>query len=352
MSQVQSARRQMRAVVLEHPGGPEGLRLDRRPVPEPEADELLVRVRACGVCGHDLLARQGRLAAGPGTVLGHEIAGSVEALGAGADPSWLGRRVALVQRRPCGRCEQCRGGHTNACRSGPGFYGEDVPGGYGEYVLASPLNTVPLPDAIDDATGAILSCAVGTGLHALRRAELSPGDVVAVTGSTGGVGLHTVQLAAARGLHVVALTRQNGARDDLLAAGADEVVLVEEGTAGVRAAAARLGRPAGADAVVDTAGTPTFQLSLRSLAPRGRLVVVGNTEPGAVELGLGLVILKELVVLGSAHADRDELAEVVELVAASTIRPVVGQRWPLEAAVEAHAAVEAGAVTGRAVLVS
>jgi len=339
----------MRVVELAACGGPEVLVAATRPVPEPAPGQLLVRVGAVGVCGHDLLARRGLLAARPGSVLGHEIAGEVVGLGDGTPPGWAGRRVALVQRIPCGTCEWCADGRTTSCRSGPGFYGEDLPGGYAQYVVASPLNAVPLPDHVDLATGAILSCAVGTGRRALRAAEVGAGDVVVVTGAGGGVGVHTVALAHHLGAVVVALTGSPGKVDALRALGADRV-LARADVREVRAALAELGRPRGADAAVEITGGPTFTTALRALAPRGRLALVGNTEPAALPLDPGLTIVKELRVHGSAHADRDDLAAVVDLVAAGAVAPVATVRRPLAEAAAAHADLEVRAVTGRTVL--
>lgn len=340
----------MTAMALHGTGGPNVLGPTQIPVPIPIGDQLLVRVTACGVCGHDLLARRGLLEARDGHVLGHEIAGIVEDVGPDGDAGWIGTRVALVQRLPCGSCEQCLSGHTNMCRSGPGFYGEDLPGGYCELVVATPRNAVALPGSIDDGVGAILSCAVGTGLHALNRAAATPGDVVVITGATGGVGLNAVQLAAHRGCRVVAVTRREELRELVLEAGANEVTLVADGPRAVRDAASRLGSPGGADVVIETTGTPTFELSLRSLRPRGRLAVVGNTTPETVKLALGLIILKELVVTGSKHGDQADLAEVVRLVQQGVVSPAVAL-WPLAEAAAAHAALEAGDFVGRAVLV-
>lgn len=342
----------MRCVALAGVGGPEMLVPTTGPVPEPGPDQLLVRVRACGVCGHDLLARRGALSAGAGAVLGHEIAGEVVAVGPAVidDRALLGERVALVQRIPCGRCAECVAGLTTLCREGPGFYGEDLPGGYAEYVLASPRNVVPVPDTLPDAEAAILSCAVGTGLRALRRAATAPGDVVLVTGAGGGVGVHTVALARHLGAVVVALTGSAAKRRALLDLGAHEV-LVSPDVRAVRACVRELGGVRGADVAVELTGGPTFPVALRALAPRGRLVLVGNTEPATLPLDPGLSILKELTVHGSAHADARDLAEVVELVTTGAVSPVPARRWPLREAAEAHAAVERREVTGRAVLV-
>ena len=338
----------MPVVELAGHGGPEVLVPATRPVPVPAADQLLVRVGACGVCGHDALARRGLLAAPVGSVLGHEIAGRVEA--AGADVTgWVGRRVALVQRIPCGVCAECAAGTTARCRQGPGFYGEDLPGGYAEFVLASPLNAVPLPDEVDDVTGALLSCAVGTGLKALHTAGVRAGDVVVVTGAGGGVGVHTVQVAHHLGAVVVAVTGDAAKVQALREAGADEVAVRPDGRE-LRAIAARLDRPRGVDVVVETTGAPTFATALRSLRPGGRLVLVGNTVPGELPLDPGLVIVRELAVLGSAHATRADLVEVVELVRRGVVRPLAARVWPLAEAAAAHAALDARSLVGRAVL--
>ncbi|MFB7224592.1 alcohol dehydrogenase catalytic domain-containing protein [Streptomyces sp. NPDC056227] len=343
---------EMRVIELDGTGGPDVLVPATRPVPRPAASQLLVRVTACGVCGHDLLARRGVLSAARGSVIGHEIAGEVVEVGAELpEPAaWLGRRVALVQRIPCGDCPECTAQLTTLCRVGPGFYGEDLPGGYAEYVLASPLNAVPIPEDVDDATGAMLSCAVGTGLRALRRAGTGPGDIVIVTGAGGGVGVHSVALAKHLGATVVAVTSSAAKEEALLRLGAD-AVLVSPNARALRGCVSDLGKPRGADVVVELTGGPTFPVALRSLAPRGRLVLVGNTEPAALPLHPGLTILKELCVYGSAHADRGDLAEIVDLVESGAITPVPARVWPLHEAALAHDAVERRQVTGRAVIV-
>lgn len=343
---------EMRVVELTGPGGPDVLVPATRRVPKPDVGQLLVRVTACGVCGHDILARSGALAAGAGSVIGHEIAGRVVEVGSEVDhPSkWLDRRVALVQRIPCGECSECTARLTTLCRNGPGFYGEDLPGGYAEYVVASPLNAVPLPDNIDDATGAILSCAVGTGLHALRSAGATARDIVVVTGAGGGTGVHTVALARHLGCTTVAVTGSAAKEEALRKFGADRIAIAPDAHS-LRGTIAELGGRRGADVVIEIAGGPTFPTSLRSLAPRGRLVMVGNTEPAVFPLDPGLTILKELRVHGSAHGDRNELTEVVGLVEAEAITPEPARTWPLAEAAAAHEAVERRQVTGRGVLV-
>jgi len=209
---------QMLAMVLTRFGGPAVLEC-HTVGPVPRVDQMLVRVAACGVCGHDLLNRQGHFPeTKPPCVMGHEIAGTVETVGELVSGFTPGDRVALTQRVSCGVCPACRAGRDNLCRNGPNFYGEGISGGYGEFVVASPRNAVPLPTGTDLYTGATLSCALGTGWHALGRARLTAGDTVVVTAASGGVGLHTLLLARFLGLRVIAVTTSERKADMLLEA--------------------------------------------------------------------------------------------------------------------------------------
>ena len=323
---------------------------DEMPVPQPGPGEFLVRVGACGVCGHDALARRGELSAKPGDVLGHEIAGRVVAVGSAELDDWVGRRVALVQRRPCGHCPDCQRGVTSQCRRGPGFYGDDIQGGYAQYVTADPLNAVQIPDTITDGLAAIASCGIGTGLHALRRSQVSTGDVVVITGAGGGVGFNAVRTAQALGLRVIATTSDEAKVSAIAAAGAERTLLRPDSRA-IRAAATEMNRPRGADAVLEITGGPTFGTSLRSLAPQGRLILIGNTVPANLDLDPGLTIVKELHVIGSAHATRADLQDVIDMIASKTLIPSPPREMPLASAADAHTALDNRTTTGRTVLV-
>ena len=335
----------MRAVLLEEYGGPEVLRPSSVDQPGPGDGQILVRVHACGVCGHDLLARRGLLGTPLPQILGHEIAGVVaESKALGFAP---GDRVVLNQRLACGSCAACARGAPNQCTEGGGFYGEDIPGGYAEYVLARAANAVHLPAGVSAEVAATLPCGIGTGLHALRRARFAAGETVLVTGANGGVGIHAVALARLLGGAVIAVVRKQEVADDVRAAGADEVVVAPDG-AFHRAVRERA--PDGVDVAIECVGAPTFASTLRSVRAGGRVTVVGNVDPSAMGLGLGLLILKELNVLGSSHATPAELAEAVELVASGQLVPVISRTFPLEQAAEAHAFAEQATATGRIVL--
>ena len=339
----------MRAIVLPNFGGPEVFSREEVARPVPAADQMLLKVAACGVCGHDLLNRGGHF---PHTklpaVMGHEIAGTVVETGSLITRFKPGDRVTVIQRIPCGVCALCRSGRENVCTSGPGFYGEDISGGYGDYVIASERNAVLVPPEIPLHIAAVLSCAIGTGFHALRRAELRLGDTVLITAASGGVGIHTVMLAKLMGLRSIAITSSESKVERLRAAGASEVIAAPDFSFHREVRALTKGE--GVDAVIEIAGTRTFNSSVRSLRAAGRMVLVGNVEPGNVALNPALSILKELDVVGSAHATLEDLKKVIALVANGAIVPEIAARVPVEDASKAHRMMEERTTTGRVLL--
>lgn len=340
---------QMRAMVLPRFGGPEVFELAKvdRPVAGP--DQMLVRVAACGVCGHDLSNRKGHF---PHTqlpaIMGHEIAGTVEEVGPLVTRFAPGDRIAVIQRMPCGLCHLCRSGKENVCTSGPGFYGEDVSGGYGEFVLATERNAVLLPENVALEQACTISCAIGTGYHALRRAALQLGQTVVITGASGGVGIHAVRLAKLSGLRVIAISGSADKAERLRATGADEVVVAPDMT--FHGAVRELTCGQGSDALIEIAGRPTFASSVRAVRAGGRLVVVGNVDPGPVALNPAMAILREMEIIGSGHATLADLQQVVALVAAGQITPNIADVLPLSDASEAHRRMEARSTSGRVVL--
>lgn len=340
----------MRAVVLRKFGGVDAFAYEEVARPVPAADQMLIKVAACGVCGHDLLNRAGHF---PHTrlpaVMGHEIAGTVVETGSLVTRHKPGDRVAVIQRIPCGLCALCRSGRENVCTSGPGFYGEDLSGGYGEYVVASERNAVPVPPEVPLQVAAMLSCAIGTGYHALRRAALNPGDRVLVTAASGGVGIHTVKLARLMGLHAIAISSSEAKAEKLKQAGAAHVVIAPDFT--FHKQVKDLTGGIGVDAVVEIAGTRTFASSSRSVKAGGRMVLVGNLEPGNVPLNPAVSILKELDIVGSGHATVADLTRVIDLVARGEIQPEIAASVPVERAAEAHRIMEDRAASGRVLLV-
>jgi D-arabinose 1-dehydrogenase-like Zn-dependent alcohol dehydrogenase len=342
----------MRAVVLPEFGGAERLRLESVEAPRPEdlkEREVLIRVRAVGVCYHDLINRRGDL---PRTrlpsILGHEIAGEVAA--AGPQVRWFraGDPVATIQRVPCGRCDLCRRERGSLCKEGV-FFGEEIPGGYAEYVVAEEQGLSRVPEGIPIEEAAICACTIGTALHVARtRGQVTAGETVVITGASGGVGLHAIQVCKMLGARVIAVTSSPSKAEPLREAGADEIVAAPD-LEFAREVRRRTGGR-GADVALEITGALTFDQALRSLGPAGRLIMVGNLETRPVPVNPGLLILKELEIRGSFATSVEELQEAFHLVLEKKVRPVVSRVLPLAEAPEAHRLLHDRSVVGRIVL--
>lgn len=338
----------MRAVVLHEFGPAENLRLEEAPEPQPGPNEVLIRVGACGVCFHDVINRRGNL---PRTrlpaILGHEVAGTVIAVGAQVTRFRPADRVACLQRVNCGRCAYCTDSRPTLCSTGAVFFGEEVPGGYAEYFVAPEHVLTRVPDGLSDAEAAVTACTLGTAVHALgARAQVGPGQTVLITGASGGVGVHSIQLAKLRGARVVAVTSSEAKVERLKQLGADVVIHAPK-LEFAKAVKQTVGH---VDVALEVVGSATLDESLHALRSGGTLVVIGNVVGGRAAFNPGLVILKELEVIGSFAASVKELETSFELIASGKIHPVVSTRLPLDAATEAHRRLEAHQVVGRMVL--
>jgi len=341
----------MKAVVLREFGQASNLRLESMPDPRPGRGEVLLRVRACGVCYHDVINRRGNL---PRThvpaILGHEAAGEVVEVGPDT-PGWkVGDRAATLQRLSCGECAMCQSGRNSLCRKDARFFGEEISGGYAQYMAAPVAGLGRIPEGVPWPVAATVCCTTGTAVHTVRtRGRVRAGETVLITGASGGVGLSSVQLAKLDGARVIAITSGEAKVKPLREAGADEVIVSRglDFSSEVR----RCTGGEGVNVAIEIVGSATFGQTLKAMAPGGRVVVVGNLETGTVELNPGLVIVKELEILGAYATTREELNESLRLTAAGKIRPFVAETVPLAEASRAHFRLENREVAGRLVLV-
>jgi acryloyl-coenzyme A reductase len=342
----------MRAIVLRKTGGPEELVAETVGDPTASGDDVLVRVRASAVCGRDLIDRRGGfpLMKLP-TVLGHEFAGEVVAVGeSAAATSSLrpGDRVVNLHRPICLSCRFCLAGQTLFCERAWQSFGHTIDGAYAELVVAHHRALVKIPEDLPFDAASTLMCTAGVALRAMRRARLTLGETVLITGASGGVGAAAVQLAKRMGARVVATTSNPAKAESLRGLGAHEVIVSPDS----RFHAEVLRRTdGGADVCVELTGSVTFASAIRSLRRAGRMVVVGNIEPVKIELNLGAMILYGYEIVGSASCTRQDLEDVIALTRSGEYRPLIDRTLPLESAAEAHRLLADRAVVGRVVLV-
>jgi NADPH:quinone reductase-like Zn-dependent oxidoreductase len=341
----------MHAVVVDRTGGTEVLDYREARDPEPGPSEVVVRVRAAGVCGRDLIDRRGGF---PGmklpVILGHEFAGEIVAVGANAADFSVGDRVANLHRPFCGQCARCQEGDTPDCTESWQSFGQTVDGAYAELVVAHPRALVRIPEGIDDVHAAAVGCTAGVALRALRHeASLRLGETVLITGASGGVGTMAIQIAKLAGATVIAGTSAPEEKGDLLRRlGADHVVSTADARFHESVNAVSRG---GVDVVLELTGSATFSGALRSLRARGRMIIVGNIRTEKVAVNPGGLILRSLRIGGSHGYTGRDLEDCFAWMKAGRLEMVVNRTLPLAEARAAHELLEGRNAPGRLVLV-
>ncbi|MDG4830162.1 alcohol dehydrogenase catalytic domain-containing protein [Solwaraspora sp. WMMD1047] len=334
---------QMQAVVVPKVNAPWELQnVDR---PEAGPNQVLVRVRACAICGTDVWMANGTLSFREfPLVLGHEGVGEVVAVGAGVTQRAIGDRVGLpmVQKR-CGRCDFCREQHPNsfvtaANCAAPILTGVNVDGAHAEYIVADVDGTVLLPDGVSYELAAPTLCAGFTVWAGLRRAEVKPSGRVAVVG-IGGLGHLAIQYATAAGYHVTAVTHSPDKEDLARQLGADEVVADGAGLQAV----------GGADLIMYTGSNHAALASaMGGLRPWGKVVMMGIATDELTLPALPLVSNSHQII-GSAHNGYEYLVEALDFVARGAVKPMI-ELFPKDRVAEAYDRVVNGDVRFKAVV--
>ncbi len=332
----------MRAVVIARYGG--SLEATTRPVPQPGPGEVLVRVRASGLCSTDLHLLSGRQPLGDlPRVVGHELAGDVVGLGDGVTDWRTGDRVTAAIDVTCGRCRQCLGGQTQLCRAMRRI-GFERDGGHADYVALPAANLVALDAEIPYEAAAILPDAVACMYHSLiHQGSVGIGQRVLILG-VGGLGIHGVQIARAAGAEVLATSRQS---KRLALAERYGAVAVNTAQESLGAAVARFTDGEGVDVVVDNIGNrESVREGLAVLRPGGRFLVVAYLDE-TFEVPSMRLFRTEQQIIGCRGSTKQDLVDVVRLVRNGRVTPVLGASYPLDRIDDAVARLESGDLAGR-----
>ena len=307
----------MKALICREYGPPENLSVQDMPDLQPGPGEVVVRVRAAGVNFPDALIVQNlyQFKPTPPFSPGGETAGEVLAVGEGVKRVKVGDRVIALT----------------------------IWGGFAEQVLAKQEQVIPIPDGLSFEVAGSLLLTYGTCLHALRdRAQLQPGQTVLVLGAAGGIGIATIELAKALGARVIAAASTAEKLATCRAQGADEVINYREQN--LRDEVKRLTGGRGVDVVMDPVGGDYAEQALRSMAWRGRYLVVGFTDGQIPRLPLNLVLLKGCAIVGvfwgdfiqrEPQAAQVDLRDLIEMLAKGQIKPLISGRYSLQEAPQA-----------------
>ncbi|MEX6505090.1 alcohol dehydrogenase AdhP [Jiella sp. M17.18] len=335
----------MKAAVVHAFGEP--LVIEDVPVPVPGPGEVLVKVAACGVCHTDLHAAEGDwpVKPTPPFIPGHEVVGTVAALGPGVTEFAVGDPVGVPWLHDaCRDCEYCDTGWETLCEHQHNT-GYSVNGGFAEYVIASAPFAARLPEGVDYAAIAPILCAGVTTYKGLKETEAKPGQWVAISG-IGGLGHVAVQYAKAMGLNVVALDVSPDKLDLAREAGADVAIDAHAPDAVETVLKATGGGAHGC--LVTAVSVPAFAQVLKMVRRRGTVSLVG-LPPGEFPTPIFDVVLKRITVRGSIVGTRHDLDEAIAFAAEGKVKSQV-KTAPLADINKIFADLKAGHIDGRMVL--
>ena len=308
------------------------------PTPDPGPNQVLIKIRASGLCYTDVHITEGHLPTEFPRVLGHEPVGEIVALGVGVRTRRVGDRVGVPWiQTTCGRCEWCLRGRPMFCQEQVGT-GVQISGGHAEYMLAFADATMPLPEGLGYEQAGPIFCAGYTVWSGLRFAQPQPHERVAVVG-IGGLGHLGVQYAKAAGFETIAVSRTPEKDRLVRGLGADHVARNGDG----------LMQLGGADVILCTGNsTEAMADAIRGLRPDGRLVAMGfDTRP--LQVSPADLIMRRIRIIGSQQNSREYLYEALALAAKGKVKVMV-ETYPLSEITRAYDRVAKGQVRFRAVI--
>ena len=331
----------MKAILFHQHGGPEVLQYTDFPTPEPKPGDALIRLHAAALNRMDVMVRNGW----PGLKLemphinGADGAGEIVGFGDGTNETELGEleigdHVVINANLGCGQCEFCLAGQDNLCRNWH-LLGETVRGTYAEYVSVPIRQLYKLPRDFDYHQAAAAALVYQTAWHSLvKRGNLQKGESVLIVGAGGGVNTASLQIAKFVGAQVVMVGSDAQKLAKAESIGAD--ILIDRSKESDWSKAVYLAtNKRGVDVVVDNVGT-TFMLSLRALRKGGRLLTVGNSGAPKFEIDNRYIFAKHLSIIGSTMSTLANFKEVMDLVVAGKLCPIMDTIYPLQDAATAQ----------------
>jgi NADPH:quinone reductase-like Zn-dependent oxidoreductase len=340
----------MKAVRFHEHGGLGVLKYEDAPEPEIQPNEVLVKVKACALNHLDLWLRSGVRAwkLPMPHIVGSDISGEVAQVGPLVTNAKPGDRVLLAPGISCGQCESCWKGLDSACRSFT-IFGVMVDGGYAEYVKSPAANVIPIPGDLNFEEAAAVPLVFLTAWHMLfGRASLQPGEDVLVVSAGSGVGSAAIQVAKLVGCRVITVAGTDEKLAKARALGADEGI--NHTRQSIAEEVARLTDKRGVDVIVEHVGQAVWDDCFASLATYGRLVTCGVTTGGEVKLNVQALFGRQRTIMGSFMGGKGELMDVLKLIGARKLKPVIDSVFPLPEAAEAQKKMESRDFFGKILL--
>ena len=338
----------MKAIRIHEFGGPEVLRYEDVPDPQPRKDQVLVRVKACAMNHLDLWVRKGLPGVKLPHILGSDVAGEIVEVGEYVSGLRQGQRVLLAPMHFCNDCAKCVAGLQNQCREFT-VLGNGVDGGNCELFAIPAVKVVPIPDSLDFNQAASVPLVFLTAWHMLvGRAGIRPGQTVLVLGANSGVGIAGIQIAKFFQCTVITTAGDDRKIAKARELGADYVI--DHYQQKISEEVRKITNKEGVDIVLEHVGPATWDESVRALKPGGTLVTCGATTGPQVGLDLRFVYSRQLSILGSYMGTMGELHEVLKHVFSGKLKPIVDRIFHLKEARAAHQYMESSSMFGKIVL--
>ncbi|OQY88474.1 MAG: hypothetical protein B6D38_08895 [Anaerolineae bacterium UTCFX1] len=321
----------MKAMLFRQHGGPDVLEYTDFPTPKPKAGEALIRLRAAALNRMDVMVRNGwqGLKLELPHINGADGAGEIQEIRElETGELEIGDSVVINANRGCGQCEFCLAGKDNMCLNWH-LLGETMRGTYAEFICLPLKQLYKLPKGFDPHQAAAAALVYQTAWHSLTtRGKIQSGETVLVIGAGGGVNTASVQIAKYLGAKVIVIGSNSKKLKMAESIGAD--VLIDRSKEEDWSKAVFLAtNKRGVDAVVDNVGT-TFMMSLRALRKGGRLLTVGNSASPKFEIDNRYIFAKHLSILGSTMSTIQEFNDVMDLIVARKLKPVMDKTFPLK----------------------
>jgi len=335
----------MKAVRIHQFGGPEVLTYEEIPDAKARQDQVLVRVKACSLNHLDIWVRKGLPGVNLPHILGSDVSGEIAEVGEYVTGFNPGQRVLVAPMHFCNHCAKCVAGLQNQC---PEFtvLGNRVDGGNCELIAVPAVNVIPIPDSLDFNQAASVPLVFLTAWHMLvGRAALRPGETVLVLGASSGVGIAAIQIAKLFRCTVITTAGDEAKLEKGRELGADHGI--NHYKQKISEEVKKITDRRGVDVVIEHVGPATWDDSVRSLKPAGRLVTCWPTTGPNAPIDLRFLYSRQLSILGSYMGTMGELYEVLGHIFAGRLKPVVDRTFPLKETSAAHEHLEKSQMFGK-----
>ncbi len=316
----------MKAILLTRLGNTGNLTYRSIETPYPLENEVLIKVKYCGINHLDLLIKEGKR---PGPkrfphILGSEIVGIIAAIGNNRTQFKIGDAVTVYPWLFCGKCHQCITGNENICDVG-GTIGRTSWGGYAEYAIVPIRNLVKIPKKLTLDKVCASTLVATTAYHLIDRAKIKDKSSVLVTGATGGVGMAVIQLLKNKKCKIYSTTSHNNKKNQLKKLGVEHIIAADNFISEIKQL-----NPYGVEYIIDLMGGNVWSNAVEVLAKNGTLVFCATTLDGLGDVNIGSAFSRQINILGSYGGRIKDLKAVIKMLQMNKLKPLMDSVYPLK----------------------